>query len=224
MNTPRRSCRSWWAAVLGAAIAGVAIAACVLPRAGAAVAEVPEATISTVATITAAATVIAVAITPTEVGVARDEGHEAEDLWDATLRSSVEQAASELDFEVFSLGDSFGGYPLTEIRVRNNSLYLYYRFDPSSAEAEAANWEGFLIREFSTAANATHIGELRAAYPVVGHDARRASRYEVRRGAGRNRSLIMTQRKGTTLMVTMFVNPDPAALADAADALKEAVR
>ncbi len=40
MNTPLRSCRSWWAAVLGAAIAGVAIAACVLPQAGAAVAEV----------------------------------------------------------------------------------------------------------------------------------------------------------------------------------------
>ncbi|MBN1460034.1 MAG: hypothetical protein JXA57_10875 [Armatimonadetes bacterium] len=224
MSTLRRSWRSWWAAGLGVAMTGIAIAACVLPHSGTAMAEAPETTICTVTNRTTPTATPAVAATPTVIGVAGDEVHEAEDLWDATLRSSVEQAASELDFEVFSLGDSFGGYPLTEIRVRNNSLYLYYRFDPSSAEAEAANWEGFLIREFSTAANATHIGELRAAYPVIGHDARRASRYEVRRGAGQNRSLVMAQRKGTTLMVTMFVNPDLSALAEAADALKEAVR
>ncbi len=224
MNTSRRSCGSWWAAILGVAMAGIAIAACLLPHSGTAMAEPPGSTISTVTNMPTATATPTLAATPTVTSGAGDEAHEAEDLWDATLRSSVEQAAGELDFEVFSLGDSFGGYPLTEIRVRNNSLYLYYRFDPSSAEAEAANWEGFLIREFSTAANATHIGELRAAYPMVGHDARHASRYEVRRGAGQNRSLIMTQRKGTTLMVTMFVNPDPIALAEAADALKEAVR
>jgi len=175
-------------------------------------AEAPKATSATVVTI------------PIVTSIAGDEAQEAKDLWDATRRSSVEEAARELDFKVFWLGESFGGYPLTEIRVRNNSLYLYYRFDPSSAEADAANWEGFLIREFSTAANATHIGDLRAAYPVIGHSAPHSSGYEVRRGAGQNRSLVMTQRKGTTLMMTMFVGPDPAALARAADALREAVR
>ncbi len=147
-----------------------------------------------------------------------------EDRWAAGLRSSVSEAAAELDFAVFTLGDAYQGYPLTEIMVMNDSLYLYYRFDPQSPEAEAAGWEGFLVRQFSTARNAAHLDELRNEYPVIGTGSQPEADYEIRRGAGENRSLAVLERSGTTVMIGMFVNPKQSALVEAAGALKEVAK
>jgi hypothetical protein len=147
-----------------------------------------------------------------------------EKQWSQSARASVDQAAAEVGFKVFSLGDVFCGYPLTEVRVLDGSVFLFYRYDPTSKEAEAAGYEGFLIREFSTSDDSGLIGSLQSEYPVVTSLSRDSSSYDVRRGAGENRFLILSERQGTMVFIGMFVQPDPALLADAAAALKEVSR
>ncbi len=103
----------------------------------------------------------------------------------------------------------------------HGSLFLFYRFDPRSPEAEATGYEGFLVREFSSATNAGLIAELESEYPIVDSVLQGSSEYNIRRGAGEHRTLILTERDGTTIFLGMFVKPVPSLLADAAAALEE---